>query len=68
MVSIVKTLDPNYSNEYYQAHKEPTECKYCNKTYTCRAWLAKHLIRSDVCRRSRAASVILPFFCQNRIK
>ena len=52
-----KPLDPNYFNEYYQTHKEPTACKYCNKTYTCKAGLGKHLIRSDVCRRSRAANI-----------
>ena len=55
-----KPLDPNYFNDYYQAHKEPTDCTHCNKTYTCRAGLAKHLIRSNVCKRIRASTIEIP--------
>ena len=36
-----KPLDPNYFNEYYQTHKEPTECKYCNKPIRVRqGWVS----------------------------
>ena len=50
-----KPLDPDYFNKYYHTHKEPTQCKFCCKIFTCKPGLSKHFKRSNVCMRIRAA-------------
>ena len=56
-----KPKDPEYFNNYYHTRKELTMCTYCDHSFTCKAGLNKHLVRSAKCRKLREAEFMGEF-------
>ena len=49
----INPISPTYYKDYYNNHKETTECQHCHKFYTHKNGLYKHLIRSNKCLKLR---------------
>ena len=47
-----RPCNPTYFNDYYNAHKKPTECPHCHRIYTHIQGLRKHYIRSEKCKKN----------------
>jgi hypothetical protein len=48
-----KPNSPTYWNDYYNSHKQPTECPHCHRMFTHKQGLRKHYLRCEKCKQIR---------------
>ena len=50
-----------YNREYYHAHKKPSECEHCKKTFSSVSTLRRHQVKSLKCKLLQATETIEKF-------